>query len=997
MSSESTNSNRFVLEAREHLAVMSAALIALERGEDDPRARIDQLLRAAHSVKGGAGFTGRRKIEQLTHSMETALENVRDGRVAASAEVIDILLAALDRVSGMIDDLDHSDQADISEPLARLRPLVELPSDDSSTGASAIAVKPTPAAARTASAVSVVQPSEFPLSDRVRSGWHAGAASLYGVKFDWFECEREFGLSTLDVARRVEGTGTVLDSRVELVGPALEDGLPGAPFWYRAIVSSALEPDEFRAQLDIPCAAIIRLTNVPSGKPAARVPVEAKPKPVAAAGASAAGASLRISVPLIDRIMELAGELALVRNRALRSTDPANAVMRRLMRRLDSVTTDIQDAALRMRMQPVGNLFDRFPRLVRDLARQLGKQIEIQITGAEVELDKTVLEILADPLTHLVRNCCDHGIDLPENRARAGKPDAGLVTLSARQDRGQIVIEVRDDGKGLDPDAIKRKAIEQGIKGRSELEALSKRQLYDLILLAGFSTAAKVTDLSGRGVGMDVVKTNLDQIGGVVEIDSTFGQGTLFSLRLPLTLAIMPCLLLGSGQQRYAIPQRELEEIVLLEPDQRRLRIECTQDEEVLRLRGVLVPVVRLSEILAGREPITAKTRSAIIARFHSGQAPTARQYVAILRVGSHRFGLVVDEVLESEDIVVKPLHPLLRQVGVFGAATILGDGGIALILSGEGIARHSGILHRPVVAALLPPDAKDAGGELQQIMLFRYGPAELLAMPLSGVQRVVMIKPESIERVGERELVNVDGAAVSILRLDQILNISACADCARLFLIIPRNANASVGILASEIVDTPTLDLQLDEQAYRVDGVLGTSMVNGHIAVFLDIARLIEIARRAHGAAQPALPGAAARRILLVEDTQFFQKLITSLLTGDGFEVTLAGNGSEGLERLAAGQFDLVVSDIEMPVMDGFTFAQRVRDDARYSSLPMVAVTTLSSPENRAKALACGFDAFEVKLDRDTFLKTVRGLLTQGRSTAIVPGSARGGGPANE
>jgi two-component system chemotaxis sensor kinase CheA len=271
---------------------------------------------------------------------------------------------------------------------------------------------------------------------------------------------------------------------------------------------------------------------------------------------------------------------------------------------------------------------------------------------------------------------------------------AGLVRLSARQDRGQIVIEVRDDGKGLDPDAIKRKAIEQGIKRHNELEVLSQRELYDLILLSGFSTAANVTDLSGRGVGMDVVKTNLEQAGGFVEIDSAVGRGTIFTLRLPLTLAIMPCLLVTTGAERYAIPQRDLEEVVLLEPNAGRQHIECTQDEEVLRLRGTLVPVVRLSEVLARRETFTAAARAAIIARYHPPQDAVRRQYIAILRIGSQRFGLVVDDVLESEDIVVKPLHPLLRQLGVFGAATILGDGGVALILSGDGVARHSGHPH---------------------------------------------------------------------------------------------------------------------------------------------------------------------------------------------------------------------------------------------------------------------------------------------------------------
>ena len=964
MAADATSDQRFVAEAREHLAAMTAALIALERGDADPRAHVEQLLRSSHSIKGGAGFIGRRRIEQLAHAMETAVEHIRDGRAPALADSIDALLAALDRVSAMVDDVEHSDDADIEAPLQRLHAL----SETSRAPMPDVAVRP-------AEPVSTAQPAEFPMSDRVRSGWHQGGGFLYGVKLDWFACERDLRLDAPEVARRLQSAGTVLDSRMDLSGPPLEAGLPTPPLWFRAILSSSLEPQQFAARLDIACAAILRLQNVPRESP--RPAPEPPPKP------PTASSSLRISVPLIDRMMELAAELSLVRNEALRSSDPANAAMRRLMRRLDSVTSDLQDAALRMRMQPVGGLFDRFPRLVRDLARQLGKQIDLHVSGAQVELDKTVLEILADPLTHLIRNCCDHGIESPDARVRSGKPATGAIRLSARQDRGQIVIEVRDDGKGIDPEAIRRKALEQGLKARSELDAISNRQLYDLILLSGFSTASRVTDLSGRGVGMDVVKTNLDQVGGSVEIDSAVGQGTLFSLRLPLTLAIMPCLLVSSEGSRYAIAQRELEEIVLIDPEARRAKIECTQDEEVLRLRGQLVPVLRLSEILASRDPFDAPKRAAMIARFHDSTAARRREYVAILRVGSHRFGLLVDDVLESEDIVVKPLHPLLRTLGVFGAATILGDGGVAMILSGEGVARHGGIMHRPSAPSLPPPAAGEA---LHRILLFRCGPVELLALPLDSVQRVVAIHRTDIQRMGDRELVTIDSAAVNVLRLDRFLGLSACPDADRLFLIVPRFGEAA--LLVSQIIDTRAVALEPDPQAYQADGVRGTLLLDGQIALLLDLDRLMEIWQRVDRGSTPALPPAESASVLVVEDTQFFQRLIRSLLEQAGYRVAVAENGREGLERLQSEAFDLIVSDIEMPELDGYAFAQRVREDARFAGVPMLAVTTLSSPEHRDRALAGGFDAFEVKLERGSFLGAVRTLLQHGRSTTISRGS---------
>ena len=984
MSTEPSHKQRFVVEAREHLAGMTSSLMALERGEGDARAHFERLLRSAHSIKGEAGFSGRNKVEQLAHVMETALEHIRDGSCSPTAEVIDILLSALDRLSVLVDDLEHSEEADLTDLLARLRPLIE-------PSAAAGEVRSFPAAAplrrdsaSTPLATSVVQPGEFPLSERVLAAWQQHASCLYGVKLDWFQCERDYGLAPLEVAQRLERAGSVLDSRMDFAGPGFAEGLPGPPLWYRAIVSSALKPEQFAHQLGIPCAAIVRLESVDNGpRPPAR-PAASSPQRT-----SSAATSLRIPVSLIDRMMGLAGELVLVRNQAVHSTDPAMVHLRRLMRRLDSVTNELQDAALRMRMQPVGTLFDRFPRLVRDLARQLGKQIDIRISGTEVELDKTILEMLSDPLTHLVRNCCDHGIELPDERARARKAPAGVIDLSACQQGGRILIQVRDDGHGLDREAIKRKALQQGVRSQDELDQLSEQQVYGLILLSGFSTAARVTDLSGRGVGMDVVKTNLEQIGGVLEIDSAPGAGTVFTLSLPLTLAIVPCLLVQSGGQAYALPQRDIEEIVLLEPGAGRAGLECSHDEELLRLRGRLLPVTRLGEVLNRRQPFTPQTRSQIVAAHPSAAQESERRYVAVLKLGSQRYGLVVDELLDSEDIVVMPLHPLLRPLGIYGGATILGDGGVALILSGEGIARHSGVAQRPQVhePSALPAVQEDA--ESHTLLLFRCGPEELLALALGAVRRVVTIPRERIQCVGDRELINLDGTAVNVLRLDQFLHLSPCPAQDVLRLILPRHGGTPVGLLASQIADTPTLPVQIDSRAYRADGILGSVLVRGEIALLLDIERLLEIWEQATALPDLALPGAPGKRVLVVEDTQFFRHLIKTQLESAGHEVTVATNGSEALVRLAEASFDLVVSDIEMPVMDGLTLARRMREEPRFAALPLLAVTTLSGTEDRRRALACGFDAYEIKLDRRSFLATVGELLQRGRSSVILPGAS--------
>lgn len=976
MTDQSSSYFGFAVEAREHLAAMSSAIMALERKDTEQAVCIEQLLRATHSLKGGAGFTGLEKIERLAHTMETAIERIHESGAVPSTDWIDRLLFALDRVGALVDDAEHSNTADITQPIERLQPILGSEKLDHIPTSPITRLLPRVESDRSATAGSIVGPSEFPISHRVVDSWRQHAAYLYGVKLDWFECERACNLPPLEVARRIERVGTLLDSRMQLSGAPLLQGAPIPPLWYWAIVCSELASEQFARELDIPCAAIVRLENVTNG-PRQGLPVAPTPS-----RSQPATGSLRVPVTLIDRMMGLAGELVLIRNQATHSTDATNAPARQVMRRLDAITNELQDAALRMRMQPVGTLFDRFPRLVRDLARQLGKQIECITSGTEVELDKTIVELLSDPMTHLVRNCCDHGIELPEQRTQSGKAPSGLIQLSARQERGQIVIEIRDDGRGLDREAIKRKALKQGVKRSDELDRLSERQLYDLILLSGFSTATNVTDLSGRGVGMDVVRANLEQIGGTIEIDSTPERGATFVLRLPLTLAIMPCLLMGSNDQKFVIPQRDIEEIVLLGLDDKRIRIEFGNDEEVLRLRGRILPLIRLDDLLRHRQPLTTACRAELAARHQTEIPLESLLYVVVLRSGSNRFGLIVQSVLGGAEIVVKPLHPLLRPLSVYAGATILGDGGVALILSSEGLARHSGIAFRAHLELAAPPVAETT--ERHPLLLFRFGPEELLAVPLSAVRRVIMIQSSRLERVGDRELVEVDGAVLNVIRLDQFLSVTTCPERSNLFLILPRDDNAPVGLLASEIVDTQTQSVKLDDRAYRADGVLGTAMIRGQIAVFLDVNRLVEMWRMSEVRIPRALPGPDHRRILVVEDTAFFQKLITNCLECTGYDVVTVGHGREAIERLAAQSFDLVVSDIEMPEMDGLELARYIRRDAKLVTLPLLALSSLGKDEDINRSLAAGFDAHEVKFNRDSFLAALKRLLEIDRMSPV-------------
>jgi len=969
----------FVSEAKEHLADVADDLLGLEQGKADAqRYRVDRLFRAMHSIKGGAAFFGCRVIEALAHVMETVLDELRRNPGPVDAALTDTLLAGADRLQALLDDVEHSNEADLSELLERLRRFLNSGQWTVDSGQGKTEDQPAPSSLSTVHCPLSTMEWDLAVVDLTeRPPDHT---FLYGVCVDLAACRRLLGLNPLAVLREVQQTGAVLDARVDVAGDDL-GAPPPEQLWYQAVLSSALPADKVSdvlAPLGVRVAPLtppIAPAPVPVPLPVP-VPEEPSEEPAAAAPpsfpVSRPQETLRIPVALVDRLMTLAGELVLVRNQAIRLPAALDPEVRPVVQRLAAVTSELQDAVMRTRMQPVGNLFGKFPRLVRDLARQLGKDIDLEVGGTEVELDKNILESLSDPLTHLVRNCCDHGIEPPDVRLRAGKAHRGRVRLSAKHVSGQIFIEVRDDGRGIDPDRVRQKAFNQGLRSPVELDRMTDRELFGLILLPGFSTAESVTDLSGRGVGMDVVQTNVDRLGGALDIDSTPGEGTAFTLRLPLTLAIIPCLLVVSGGERYAIPQKDVEELVSLNAALTRARVERAHDQEVVRLRDRLLPLVRLDEVLARPRPFNAATRAEVLAK-HRADGPELS--FAVLRVGGQRFGLAVDEVLGSEEVVVKPMHALMKPLACFAGATILGDGRVALILNVEGVARHADVRFEPGDAGRgLPAETED---ETQAVLLFRYGPLEQFAIPLAMVRRIVTVRGEQIERVGDQEFVTVDGTATFVLRLDRYLSVSRPEPRDEMLLLLPKYVRRKpLGILLTAVVEAGTLSVNLDADLLRADGLVGSAVVNGRLTLFVDVYRLADLVEPDEARRAPSPPAGPKRRVLLVEDTKFFRQLVKGYLEGEGYEVTLAENGAEGLKKLDETTVDLVVSDIEMPVLDGWGFARALRQRPDGASLPLLALTTLNSERDRERALECGFDCYEVKVDRERFLAAVAALL---------------------
>lgn len=621
----------FMEESAELIESFERGLLELEQTPGDPEV-LNRIFRAAHTIKGNSAMLGFADVAQFTHGLEDVLDRMRKGRLRITQAGMDLLLRSLDMLKLKLKTLGQpaDGSPDATQLIMELRAYAEA--GDRPTPP--VATPPTPLAADGTAA-----PAETAAANSPHAPWRNAGDD--------------------EVAARPK-LGEILVTQA---------GVP------QEEIDAALRKQKRVGEI------LVEEQVVTTEQVARALETQA------AAAPKGDTASIRVPTEKVDKLVNLVGEMVITQSMLAQivsrfDTDQLSR-LNEAVGAMERHTRELQERVMAVRMQPIKTVFGRFHRLVRDLAGTLGKQIRLEVTGEETELDKTVIDRIGDPLTHLVRNCVDHGVEMPDLRIAAGKPAQGVVGLHAFHQGGSIFIEVRDDGRGLDATRIRRKARENGLV--KDGDALSQEQLYALIFRPGFSTAERVTDLSGRGVGMDVVRANLEQLGGGVEIRSEAGRGAVFTLRLPLTLAIMPCLTLRVGGQCFVLPQRETEEVVRVGGADGQ-RVERSHDAELLRLRGRLVPVLRLRAALGIAEA--------------AGDAGC----VLVLRVGSQRFGVLVDEVLGGGDIVVKSLHPLLRGLGLYSGATILGNGAVALILSGEGLAKLGGIAGRATAEAAEEP-----------------------------------------------------------------------------------------------------------------------------------------------------------------------------------------------------------------------------------------------------------------------------------------------------
>jgi two-component system chemotaxis sensor kinase CheA len=1048
----------FIEESREHLDGIEGDLLEIEkRGAQIDLELVNRVFRAMHTIKGGAGFFGLEKVKQLAHVMENILDRVRTGEMVPTPEIVSVLLASSDVLLRMINDVHSSQTTDIEDPLRNLNRIL-LGESAAVTGAAAVPEISEPFAINhpvdghplfTLSNAAIVQAQHAPF----------GGIYLFLLEFDLIGDIQRKGRTPWDLLSNLHKTLFVIDSLVDVaVVGSLEE--PGAemriPFF--VLCSSPMEGDLVQSFVDLPSSkihlAVDRLlppevltnptprtlsvqamgtsaapTSQSSAVQTANTPSNAPLEPLAEASSSAAATpatpaatggvitaeqSIRVNLDLLDRLMSLAGELVLTRNELLLSTKGNDAEkLNTAATHVDAITSQLQEAIMATRMQTVGIVFSKFRRVVRDLRSKVGKEIRLEMSGEDVDLDRTIVEAIGDPLTHLVRNAIDHGIEKPETRVAAGKTPIGLLRLDARHEAGQVIIEISDDGAGIDPARIKRKALEKGIYSAEELERMSPKEIIRIIFKAGFSTAEQVTDISGRGVGMDVVLQNLSRVGGVIDLESVVGRGSLIRIKLPLTLAIIPSVLVSLDGERFAIPQVNLAELVRIPPAEIRNRIDKIGDVIVLRLRGELLPLIRLKDALemASSQRAISETGEMVPDRrgnLLDRRAPDEDQdpevlakrgkdrrarsrsstNIVVVSAGDFRYGIVVDELLDSVEIVVKPLGRHFTQLKQYAGATILGDGTTALILDTSGIREKMQIRETQELShAQTTTELNQESGERHDFLMVENSPEEFFAIPLQLITRIEKFPAKQLQQVGTHLAVEYRNGTLPLLTIEGTTGTAARPESEFLHAVVFRHGVREVGLLTHSISDVRQTDDSIDSTTYQRPGVLGSILLDHRIVLILDLHRIV--AHQAPEWATPIVPAteanASRRTILIVEDSPFFQRQMKLTVEEAGYPVLLAADGIEGLGVLRehSDKIALVLTDIEMPRMDGVEMTRQIRMENQWLNLPIVAVTSKAGTEAERLGLSVGIDEYQIKLDRERLIETCNRMTSRGTAHA--------------
>ncbi|MDJ0837657.1 MAG: chemotaxis protein CheW [Acidobacteriota bacterium] len=1034
-------------ESLEHIEVVESNLLDMESGGVTPDA-INMIFRSVHTIKGGSGFLGFDAVKEISHGMESLMDMVRNGKADMTPEVADILLRGTDCLKAMLDDLANQDDVPIAEELRILDILIKsggvMPGDGASAAAPAPAAaapepEPEPVAAPSGGAD---QPAPLITEDEL-NGYLAKGFNVYRLPFEkeshrdkqkkknfetladylnsfgclvWedgnLENDKEH-MAEIVFATVLDGDFASASLRVDEADMSKLDKEACGQLYAAPEPPPAPEPEPAPAPAPAPVAEAAPAKPTapapaaaapPAAKPAAppKTAAPAKARTKTTAAAPAATTTVRVNTGLLNKLMNLAGELILSRNQLVQKLDNKDLPE---LQSLNQRLSELQESVMQTRLQQVGAVFNKVPRMVRDLSKSLGKQIAVELEGAEVELDRTIIDSITDPLTHLVRNSIDHGIEMPDTRMAAGKPGEGTLRLRAYHEGGQVNLEISDDGKGIDPEILKAKALEKGLCTPQELENMGKREALNIIFRPGFSTAEQVTDISGRGVGMDVVKTSFEKLGGTVDLNSDLGRGTTILVKLPTTLAIVSSVIIDVEGSNFAIPQGNIEEIVRLKENEITSSLEKVGHYEIYRLRGRLLPVVRLSDVLELKRTfvdedgnVREDRRRNLSDRRHGTEAgehevrrsgKDRRQggmtrYIVVLRVGVNQYGLLVNRIRDVEEVVVKPLSSFIKHISCFHGTTILGDGRVILILDVNGISNTAKLKFdalQDISDKDVAAHAHAAGTESQSFLIFNNHPDENFALPLSFITRIEKVHRDRIEKMGDEELIQVGGKNIPLFRLEKKINCKPIvpSEDGHIYLLVPNMVRSPYAIVASRVQDVINTNVDIQTDVMQTEGVLGSAIIKDRMTLVLDIYGLFGERRET-----TLMQDGKKRSVLLAEDTPFFRTMIRTYLEEYHFDVVTAVHGQDAWEYLEEGaEFDLILSDIEMPVMNGYELVTKVKSDPRFNHLPCMAITALDNPESMRAGRQAGFDAYQVKLDKIELIKSIEELLSYSRESA--------------
>jgi two-component system, chemotaxis family, sensor kinase CheA len=867
----------FLAESWEMMSRLDNEIVLLEK---DPSSEelIASIFRAIHTVKGTCGFIGLEKIGKVSHSTENVLGKMRDRELEIVPDSISLVLEGIDRVKELMEGLE----ATSAEP--------EIDSSD--------------------------------LIERLDALANSGAV-VEEVAADDLDAQIEAArLATL--ARIEEEKAAKEASPVEPEAPVEAE----APVEVSEVAAPVIEEKKEIAPV--------------ANKVSQNALKNAGGEKEAGAGHAVADLTIRVNVNVLDTLMNLVGELVLTRNQLIQlSRLDEESRYAAPITHLNRVTTDLQEGVMKTRMQPIGNAWNKLPRLVRDLSQVTGHKIELEMNGADTELDRTVLEAIRDPLTHMVRNSADHGIESPDIRKSIGKKETGLLKLDAFHEGGHVIIQIQDDGAGINTEKVLAKAIANGVVSEQEAGTMRQNEVLNLIFNAGLSTSEQVSSVSGRGVGMDVVKTQIEQIGGTVELQSEMGAGTSVRIKIPLTLAIVSALIVKSGGEIFAIPQLGVMELVRVAAEDRS-RIERIHENEVFRLRDKLLPLVYLNDVL-DLEDLEKREESDV--------------NIAVVQVGDQQFGLVVNEVFDTEEIVVKPMGCLLKDVEIYQGTTILGDGRVIMILDLAGIAAQ--FVTDSTSSSIDDSEKSSSGAELTRMLMFNVGNGSMMSVPLSLISRLEEIPQAKIEKSGGQSVVQYQGGLIPLLGADGASWTGEVPDPQPV--IVFSEGVQSMGLMVEEIKDIIEEELSIQMQSSR-PGVLGSAIIGEKAIEVIDTQHYV-IKANPDWFSQTS--EVKSSHVLVIDESLFFRHLVATTIESDGYSVKTVATTEEALLSLDKDdQFQTIIADIDSMGEELEEFLAIVKSKTGYENVSLISLSGNVNGNHEARALAAGFDRHLIKFN---------------------------------